>query len=137
MGIDLFRHKMYSFVLSAFIAGISGGLLASLIGAIDANQFKYTFVYQFLLMMVLGGQGSMSGSVIGAFIVTSALEWLRFMDEPINFGFFQYPGISGMRMVLFAILLVVIVLFWGKGIMGDKEFTWDRLFRREKKEAKP
>lgn len=137
MGIDLFRHKMYSFVLSAFIAGISGGLLASLIGAIDANQFKYTFVYQFLLMMVLGGQGSMSGSVIGAFIVTSALEWLRFMDEPINFGFFQYPGISGMRMVLFAILLVVIVLFWGKGIMGDKEFTWDHLFRREKKEAKP
>ena len=59
------------------------------------------------------------------------------MDEPINFGCFQYPGISGMRMVLFAILLVVIVLFWGKGIMGDKEFTWDRLFRREKKEAKP
>lgn len=127
MGIHLFKHKMLSFVISAFLAGISGGLLASLIGAIDANQFKYTFVYQFLLMMVLGGQGSMSGSVIGAFIITSALEWLRFMDEPINFGFFQYPGFPGMRMVLFAILLITIVLFWGKGIMGDKELSWDSL----------
>ena len=127
MGIHLFKHKMLSFVLSAFIAGISGGLLASLIGAIDANQFKYTFVYQFLLMMVLGGQGSMSGSVIGAFIVTNALEWLRFMDEPINLGFIQYPGFAGMRMVLFSVLLILIVLFWGKGIMGDKEFSWERL----------
>lgn len=127
MGIHLFKHKMFSFVLSAFIAGISGGLLASLIGAIDANQFKYTFVYQFLLMMVLGGQGSMSGSVIGAFIVTGALEWLRFMDEPIHLGFIHYPGFAGMRMVLFSILLIVIVLFWGKGIMGDKEFSWERL----------
>lgn len=133
MGINLFKHKMYSFVLSAFIAGIAGGLLASLIGAIDANQFKYTFVYQFLLMMVLGGQGSMSGSVIGAFIVTSALEWLRFMDEPMNFGFFLYPGVPGMRMVLFAVLLIVLVLFWGRGIMGTKEFSWEWLCSRLKK----
>lgn len=136
MGINLFKHKMYSFVLSAFIAGIAGGLLASLIGAIDSNQFKYTFVYQFLLMMVLGGQGSMSGSVIGAFIIASALEFLRFIDEPINFGFFQYPGIAGMRMVFFAVLLILVVRFWGRGIMGDKEFTWKRLFAGISKNGK-
>lgn len=127
MGINLLKHKMYSFVLSAFIAGIAGGLLASLIGAIDANQFKYSFVYQFLLMMVLGGQGSMSGSVIGSFIITGALEWLRFMDEPMQIGPFSYPGIAGMRMVLFSVLLIVLVLFWRKGILGDKELTWERI----------
>lgn len=136
MGINLFSHKMMSFILSAFIAGISGGLLASLIGAIDANQFKYTFVYQFLLMLTLGGQGSMTGSVLGAFIVTSALEVLRFMDEPIDLGFLHYPGIAGMRMVLFSVLLIVIVLFWGRGIMGDREFSWDRIINRFKKLGK-
>ena len=93
-------------------------------------------MYQFLLMLTLGGQGSMTGSVIGAFIITSALEFLRFMDEPINFGFFQYPGIPGMRMVLFSVLLIVIVLFWGRGIMGDKEFSWDRIINRFKKRSK-
>ena len=127
MGINLTKHKMISFVISAFLAGISGALLASITGAIDPTTFKYTFVYQFLLMMVLGGQGSISGSIVGAMLITAALEWLRFMDEPINFGFFQYPGYPGMRMVLFAIILIVIVLFWSRGIFGDKEFSWDRL----------
>ena len=129
MGINLTKHKMYAFVISAFLAGISGALLASITGAIDPTTFKYTFVYQFLLMMVLGGQGSISGSIVGAMLITAALEWLRFMDEPINFGFFQYPGYPGMRMVLFAIILIVIVLFWNRGIFGDKEFSWNRLFR--------
>lgn len=124
MGIYLFRHKMYSFVISGFLAGISGALLASITGAIEPTTFRYTFVYQFLLMMVLGGQGSISGSIIGAMLVAAALEWLRFMDEPINFGFFRYPGYPGMRMVLFAVILIGIVLFWSRGIFGDKELSW-------------
>lgn len=129
MGVNLLKHKMYSFALSGFLAGISGALLASITGAIEPSTFRYTFVYQFLLMMVLGGQGSISGSIFGAMVVTGALEWLRFMDEPINFGIFKYPGYPGMRMVLFAVILIVIVLFWSRGMFGDKEFSWDGLFR--------
>ncbi len=133
IGIPLFRTKMTSFIISGFIAGIAGGLLASLVGTIDANQFVYSYVNQFLLMMILGGNGSMTGSILGSFVITTALEVFRFMDEPIDFGFWKYPGIGGMRMVLFSISLMLIVLFWEHGIMGSNEFSWDRIIERVKK----
>ena len=79
-------------------------------------------------MVVLGGQGSVTGSVVGAFIVRIALEKLRFLDEPIDFGVFQYPGIGGMRMVVFSALLMLVIILWRKGIFGNKEFSWDRVF---------
>lgn len=132
IGIPLFKTKMMSFVISGFIAGIAGGMLASLVGTIDANQFVYSYVNQFLLMMILGGNGSMTGSILGSFVITIALEVFRFMDEPINFGFWQYPGIGGMRMVLFSVSLMLIVLFWERGIMGSNEFSWDRFLGRFK-----
>ncbi len=128
MGINLFRHKMLAFVLSGFFAGIGGGLLASLVGAIGPDQFKFTVAYDILLMVVLGGQGSVSGSVAGAFIVRIALEKLRFLDEPIDFGFFEYSGIGGMRMVVFSILLMLVIILWRRGIFGSKEFSWNRIF---------
>ncbi|MGN1319156.1 MAG: branched-chain amino acid ABC transporter permease, partial [Lachnospirales bacterium] len=143
MGINLFRHKMLAFVISGFIAGIGGGLLASLVGAIGPDQFKFTVAYDILLMVILGGQGSVSGCVVGAFIVRIALEKLRFLDEPIDFGFFQYEGIGGMRMVIFSALLMVVIILWRQGIFGNKEFSWDRIFnffakfkKAPKKEAK-
>lgn len=128
MGISLFRHKMMSFIISAFVAGISGALVVTITGAVEPSQFRYTYVYQFLLMMVLGGQGSISGSILGAMLVTVSLEWFRFMDEPFSLGTLVYPGFPGMRMVLFAIILMIVVLFWSRGIFGDKEFSWDRVF---------
>lgn len=133
MGINLFKHKMLAFALSGFIAGISGGLLASLVGAIDPTQFKFTLAYTLLLMVVLGGQGSISGSIIGAFIITIAQELLRFMDEPIHIGFIHYPGIEGMRMVVFSAMLMIIILFWSRGIFGSQEFSWNRLIDSFKK----
>lgn len=133
IGIPLFKTKMTSFVISGFIAGIAGGLLASLVGTIDANQFVYSYVNQFLLMMILGGNGSMTGSVLGSFVITVALEVFRFMDEPIDFGFWKYKGIGGMRMVLFSVSLMLIVLFWERGIMGSEEFSWNRIIDRIKK----
>ncbi|MCR5067908.1 MAG: branched-chain amino acid ABC transporter permease [Erysipelotrichaceae bacterium] len=132
IGIPLFKTKMTSFIISGFIAGIAGGLLASLVGTIDANQFVYSYVNQFLLMMILGGNGSMTGSILGSFVITIALEVFRFMDEPIDFGFWKYPGIGGMRMVLFSISLMLIVLFWEHGIMGSNEFSWNRIIEKLK-----
>jgi len=79
-------------------------------------------------MVVLGGQGSVSGTVVGAFIVRIALEKLRFLDEPIDFGFFEYPGIGGMRMVVFSAMLMLVIILWRRGIFGNKEFSWDGLF---------
>lgn len=124
MGINLFKNKMLAFILSGFIAGIGGGMLASLVGAIGPDQFKFTLAYEILLMVVLGGQGSVSGSIAGAFIVRIALEKLRFLDEPIDFGFYQYEGIGGMRMVVFSVLLMIVIILWRRGIFGSKELSW-------------
>ena len=128
VGVNLFRYKMQAFMISGFMAGIGGALLASVLGTIDPNQFKFTLVYTLLLIVILGGQGSVSGSIVGAFIITGGLELLRVVDEPINFGFWTYPGISGMRMVVFSLILMFILLFWKSGIFGDREFSWERLF---------
>lgn len=129
MGIALFRHKMMSFVLSAVLAGISGGLLASVIGSITPMFFRFTLTYEILLIVVLGGQGSISGSVVGAILLTVLKEWLRFLDDGFAIGPITLPAISGMRMLVFSILLMLIILFKREGLFGTKEFSWDGLFR--------
>jgi len=126
MGINLFRHKVLSFVIGAFFAGIAGGLYAALLGTVDPKQFYFPLTYNFLLIIVLGGMGSFSGTVIGAFLVTAGLEFLRVMDEPLSIGGMAIPLFRpGLRMVVFSICLMLIVLFYNRGIMGDKEFTWE------------
>ncbi len=130
MGISLFKHKVLSFTIGAFFAGIGGGLLGNLLGTIDPALFKFTLTFNILLIIVLGGIGSISGTVISAFIVTIAGEVLRFLDQPINLGIFVIPGITGMRMVVFSLLLMLVVLFYSHGLMGTSEFEWDMIIDR-------
>lgn len=130
MGVSLFRHKMLSFTLGAFIAGIGGGFLASLLTTIDPSMFRFTLTFEILLIVVLGGMGSITGTVIAATIVTILRELLRSVEAPMDLGFVSLPGIPGMRMVIFSVLLIVVVLFYREGIMGQNEWSWDRLFGR-------
>lgn len=128
MGINLFKHKVMSFVIGAFFAGIGGGLLGNLLGAINPNMFRFTLTFNVLLIIVLGGMGSVTGTVISAFVVTSGLEYLRFLDESINLGFVKLEGIAGLRMVVFSALLMIVVIFFRNGLMGTREFSWDKFF---------
>ncbi len=130
MGVSLFRHKVLSFTISAFFAGIGGGLLGNLLGTIDPALFKFTLTFNILLIIVLGGVGSITGTVISAFIVTIAGEVLRFLDQSINLGFVVIPGITGMRMVVFSLLLMIVVLFYSHGLMGTNEFSWDGIINK-------
>ncbi|WP_313339435.1 branched-chain amino acid ABC transporter permease [Sedimentibacter sp.] len=125
MGINLFKHKVMSFAIGAFFAGIGGGLLASLLGTVDPKQFYFTMTYNFLLMIVLGGMGSISGTVIASFIVTIGLEVLRFFDDPLTIFGVTIPIFrAGFRMVIFSALLMVLVLFFRNGLLGQKELSW-------------
>ena len=140
MGINLFRHKQLSFVISSFFAGIGGALLAMYQGTVQANAFKSAMTYEILLIVVIGGMGSVTGSVIASFLFIACSEWwLRFLDsEQFLFGV-QVPLLrSGFRMVVFSVVIMAVVLFYRKGIMGDREFSLDaiaRFFRRKGKGA--
>ena len=131
MGISLLRHKMLSFMLSAFLAGVGGGLYASYIGTIGPDVFQISRTYDILMIVVMGGMGSISGSVIAAFLVTIGQEWLRVLDGPLPFlPFWPENGVSGMRMVVFSLLLLIIILFFRNGLFGHKEVTWSSIGRR-------
>nr|WP_320025480.1 branched-chain amino acid ABC transporter permease [uncultured Acetobacterium sp.] len=125
MGVGLFKTKMTSFLIGAFFTGIGGGLFAALLGTVDPKQFYFTLTYNFLLIIVLGGMGSVSGTIIASFVVTLGQEALRFLDEPMAFGLDLPIFRPGLRMVVFSFLLMVIVLFYRKGLMGTNELTWD------------
>ncbi|MBR5797109.1 MAG: branched-chain amino acid ABC transporter permease, partial [Phascolarctobacterium sp.] len=84
MGVGLFKHKCMAFMISAFFAGIGGGLYATLLGTVDPKNFLFTLTYNFLLIIVLGGMGSITGSMLGSIIVTAGLEYLRVFDEPLE-----------------------------------------------------
>ncbi len=129
MGINLFKHKEMSFVISSFFAGISGALLAMFQTTISATPFTTVMTYEILLIVVIGGIGSITGSVIGAFLFTAASEWwLRGLDAGKWMGISSSLMRPGFRKVVFAILIMLIVLFYSRGIMGDKEFSWDGFF---------
>ena len=126
MGINLFKTKELSFVISSFFAGVSGGMLAMFMRSIDSKTFQVSLTYDILLIVVIGGIGSVTGSVLGAFLVTAGRELLRFFDEPLYIGSINIPLFRpGFRMVIFSILLMVVVLFYSRGLMGTNEFSWN------------
>lgn len=130
MGVSLFSHKTLAFVYGAVLCGIGGALLASLNTTIDPLMFSYYFTFQILVMVIVGGLGSVTGTVIGAPLVAIMLELLRFIDNPVDLGFIEIPGVVGMRMVLFSVFLMVVILFFREGIMGKREFTWNGLLSK-------
>lgn len=125
MGISIFKHKLISFTIGAFFAGIAGALMGFLITSVDPTMFRFLFTFQILLIVVLGGMGSLTGSVISAIVITIMMEVLRVVEQPISILGLNIPGLSGMRMVIFSVLLLLVILFYRQGLMGTKEFNWD------------
>ena len=139
MGINLAHHKRLAFIISSFFAGIGGGMMAMYMGTIAAAPFKSTLTYEILLIVVIGGIGSITGSILASFLYIFSSEWLlRGLDSGAFLGI-NAPGIfkNGFRMVVLSVIIMCIVLFFRKGIMGDKELPdlLDKKARKRKKEA--
>jgi branched-chain amino acid transport system permease protein len=138
MGVNVPRVKVISFTISSFMAGVGGALLGHLMNTIDPKMFTFSLTYNIVLIVVLGGNGSISGSCIAAIIVTVAMEALRFLDGSLNFIVFQTQGLPGLRMVVFSALLLLVVIYRQQGLMGKKEFAWEMLERLPlKRRTKP
>ncbi|MCR5590264.1 MAG: branched-chain amino acid ABC transporter permease [Lachnospiraceae bacterium] len=132
MGISLFKHKMLSFVISSFFAGIGGALFAMYVANAQAKAFTSVMTYEILLIVVIGGIGSVSGSVLATFLYVACSEWwLRFLDTEVYLGSFKVPLLrNGFRMVVFSVVIMVIVLFFSQGIMGNHEINFGALLKK-------
>ena len=108
-GINTTYYKLLAFIIAAFIAGVAGGLYAHQIGIIDPSKFDFNRSVEILVMVVLGGMGSITGSIISATVLTILPEALR--------GFADY------RMLLYSILLICVMLFRPTGLLGRSEFS--------------
>jgi len=109
MGINVARYKVQSFAIGTFMAGLGGGMYAHFLGYINPSDFGFLKSVDILSMIVLGGLGSIPGAVIGASVLTSAPEFLRFMS--------QY------RMLVYGALLVFLMVFRPNGLLGGVNFT--------------
>ncbi|MEG0339742.1 MAG: branched-chain amino acid ABC transporter permease [Oscillospiraceae bacterium] len=108
-GINTTYYKLLAFILAAFFAGIAGGLYAHHIGVLDPAKFNFNYSVEILVMVVLGGMGSITGSVISATVLTILPELLR-----------QF---SDYRMLAYSIILIIVMLFRPTGLMGQYEFS--------------
>jgi len=106
MGVDTTRHKVMSFVISSMFAGIAGGLFGHFTMYLHPNSFLFTTSFYLIIMIVVGGLGTIEGAVLGAILVTVALEVFR--------------GFGPFRLVNFAILLVLIMIYRPQGLVGKR-----------------
>lgn len=115
-GVNTTYYKTLAFVFSAFLAGIAGGLYAGCIGVMAPAKFGFMKSVEILVMVVLGGMGSMFGSVVSATVLTVLPEALR--------AFADY------RMVAYAIVLILVMIFRPEGLFGSYDFSLSRIIER-------
>jgi len=130
-GIDIFRYKMIGFIIAAFIAGAGGSLYGMVVGLVQPAAAQFLRSIDFLIYVVLGGMGSMTGSILAAYVLTYLQEMLRFLQD--------------YRLVIYPLILIFVMLFRPQGLLGMKEFsfvnTWDAfigfLKRKNRKASSP
>lgn len=111
-GVRLTRYKLAAFVVSAFFAGVAGGLWAHLVGVIAPSVFSYDLTFRVIVMLIIGGLGSITGSIVGAvglFLLPEALTYL------------EGEGTFGLSQLLLAVLLVLVMIFRPNGLLGKRE----------------
>jgi len=117
MGINTTRYKVLAFTMGSFFAGIGGALLAHYITFIEPNAFNFLKSFDILVMVVLGGQGSITGSVVAAIVLTLISTFLQSLAE--------------LRLIIYAIILILVMLFRPQGLLGTHELSF-KLFQRKR-----
>jgi len=110
LGVDVFRYKMLGFVIAAFIAGTGGCMYAMVVGLVQPSTAQFLRSIDFLIYVVLGGMGSMTGSILAAYVLTYLQEFLRFLQD--------------YRLVIYPLILIFIMFFRPQGLLGTKELSF-------------
>jgi len=136
VGVDPTRYKVVSFVVAATGAGIAGGLWATMrdgLGLVQPDQFNFSFSFDAITMVILGGSGSVSGAVLGAFFVTftvKAIELVQGLDA-VKAMQQSYPSLdlNALRMVIYAGVLIALMILRPEGVFGEREIGQRRSAR--------
>jgi branched-chain amino acid transport system permease protein len=115
-GINIFRYKMMGFVIASFIAGIGGCLYVMVVGFVKPDMAQFLRSIDFLIYVVLGGMGSMTGSILSAYVLTYLQEFLRFLQD--------------YRLLIYPLILIFVMLFRPQGLLGMKELSFVRIVDR-------
>ena len=121
LGVDTTRYKVIAFVLGAFFAGVAGGLFAHYLSYLNPGSFTFLKSIEIIAMVVLGGMGSLTGSVLAAIVLTLLPEVLR--------------PVKDYRMVIYSLLLIILMITRPQGLLGTRELSLAGLFRRRAKGA--
>jgi branched-chain amino acid transport system permease protein len=128
MGINTTKYKVKAFVIGSFLAGVAGGLFAHYLMYIKPDMFMFIKSFEVVAMVVLGGLGSISGSVIAAIILTFLPEGLRVVKDVLHTN-------KDPRMVIYSIMLITLMLTRPQGLLGRREL-WQVLPKRKDKAPK-
>lgn len=138
MGVNTTRYKVAAFAIGSAFAGVAGVLFAHYNKFLSTNDFQFIKSFEIIIMIVIGGMGSMTGAILGAVIVTVLPEALRKLQEIQDqslepmLGFDLPFDIGGLRLVIFALILILTMVFRPQGILGTREFGLSWLKRPRK-----
>jgi branched-chain amino acid transport system permease protein len=128
LGINVLRMRLLAFCVGAFFSAVAGSLWAHFIQSFSPKAFLYVETFNIIIMLIVGGMGSISGSVIGAVGITIFSEVLRNAERGINLGFVQIPPVYGASQILMSVIFILLIIFRPEGIMGKRELDFSRLF---------
>jgi branched-chain amino acid transport system permease protein len=120
IGIDVMTPRLMAFVVSAFFTAVAGSLYAHFITSFSPTVFYFDLTFKVITMLVVGGMGSVSGSIVGTALIVGLAEVLRRIEDPS-----QLYGMSG---IVLAVLFILIIIFRREGLLGQREIALDRLF---------
>jgi branched-chain amino acid transport system permease protein len=131
MGINTTRYKVLAFVISSSFAGVAGVLFGHYKKFLHTNDFQFIRSFEIIIMLVLGGMGSITGSILGAIVITILPELLRQLPTINLFG--KAINFADLRLVIYALLLIIIMLTRPQGVLGQREFGLNWLKRAQKR----
>jgi len=130
VGVQVLRTRLGPFALSAFLTAVAGALWGHYILSFSPNAFYFTETFTIITMLVVGGMGSISGSVIGTILIVVLSEVLRNLEGGFDLGFMQVPPLYGLSQILMAVAFISVLVFRREGLLGYREIDFTRLFVR-------
>ena len=130
LGVSVVRSRLLAFCISAFLTGAAGSLWAHFITSFSPKSFFFTQAFSIITMLVIGGLGSVSGSVIGVLVITVLSELLRNAERGFDLGFLRLPPLYGASQILMAVLFILVIIFRPAGLLGGREIDVRGILRR-------